>query len=42
MPGVIGGIVSAIVASRMDETFGDNYDDYRLVADRSASTQAGY
>lgn len=44
MPGVIGGIISAIVASRMDldETFGDNYSDYKLVEGRSASTQAGF
>ena len=40
IPGVIGGIISAIVASRMDldATFGDNYDDYKMVETRSAST----
>lgn len=39
MPGLIGGIISAIVASRMDldETFGDQYSEFVLVEGRSAS-----
>ena len=43
MPGVIGAIVSAIVASRGVENFGSNYDNqFPPLATRSSSQQAGF
>jgi hypothetical protein len=42
MPGVIGGIVSAIIASRGSTNFGSNFSEEFLVAGRSPSTNAGY
>jgi hypothetical protein len=43
MPGIIGGIVSAIVASRGVENFGSNYDNlFVKLAERTASQQAGF
>jgi len=43
MPGVIGAIVSAIVASRGVENFGSNYDkQFPSLESRSASQQAGF
>jgi ammonium transporter Rh len=42
MPGIIGGIVSAIVASRGDTNFGDNYGNIFLASGRTASENAGY
>ena len=38
IPGVIGGIISVIVTAAMETTFGENYDGYKLVEDRSASS----
>ena len=44
--GIIGGLVSAIVISFADETFGSRYDEYFYDAGtqtvRSTSVQAGY
>lgn len=37
MPGLIGGIVSAIVASRLDTNFGEEYKNISPVPSRSAS-----
>jgi ammonium transporter Rh len=43
IPGVIGGLISAIVASRMDGTFGENLAvGYPAQAARSPQEQAGY
>ena len=44
MPGVIGGLVSAIVASRGQINFGsgDNFNNIFLAPGRTASTNAGY
>jgi hypothetical protein len=43
MPGVIGAIVSAILASRGVENFGSNYDkQFPSLESRSASQQAGF
>ena len=44
MPGVIGGLVSAIVASRGQINFGsgDNFNNIVLAPGRTASTNAGY
>jgi hypothetical protein len=42
MPGIIGGITSAIVASRGADNFGDNYNNQFLEVGRSASAQGGY
>lgn len=41
MPGVIGGIVSAIVASRLEGNFGSQYSAWQKEG-RTPSTQAGY
>lgn len=41
MPGLIGGIVSAIVASRFEGNFGDKYSLWQKDG-RTPSTQAGY
>jgi hypothetical protein len=37
MPGLIGGIVSAIVASRGGENFGEEYANYFPVPSRTPS-----
>lgn len=42
MPGIIGGITSAIIASRGGENFGDNYPNVFLAPGRGASEQGGY
>jgi ammonium transporter Rh len=41
MPGIIGGIVSVIVASRLEGNFGVNYKDWQK-SGRTPSEQAGY
>jgi len=41
MPGVCGGIISAIVASRGELMFGDQYDRY-YPGDRGSNANAGY
>ena len=43
IPGVIGAIISAIVASRVDQTYGDNLaNQFPLQAARTPDEQAGY
>ncbi len=42
MPGVIGGLVSAIIASRGQGNFGDNFSNIFLAEGRSAEANAGY
>lgn len=41
IPGIIGGIVSSIVCSMCDNTFGVNYS-YEFLANRTAKQQAGF
>jgi hypothetical protein len=42
MPGIIGGIVGAIMASYRDKNFGDNYGNIFLAENRTPSEQSGY
>lgn len=44
MPGVIGGLVSAIIAARghINFGYGDNFNNIFLVPTRTPSTNAGY
>lgn len=42
MPGVVGALVSAIVASRGFDNFGDNKSYMFLVTERNASENGGY
>ena len=42
MPGIIGGLTSAIIASRGGDNFGANYNNQFLEVGRSPSEQAGF
>jgi ammonium transporter Rh len=42
IPGIMGGIVSAIVAALCDDSFGDNYYNEFSAVGRTAKQQAGF